>query len=132
MLIMMNKKILIVEDNTFTRELYKDLLEADGYEIISASDGEAGLIEAAKGGFELILLDIIMPKKDGIAFLRDYKNLKLPQPNGPIIMLSALGEESIIKSCIELGAKDYMVKSELTPDKVLEQLERYLHPDTVI
>src|SRR5438874_2098363 len=105
-------RILLADDDVYTRELYEELLRSEGYEVVAVGDGEASLVEAVKGGFDLILSDIIMPKKDGVSFLKEYKTLKPQKPNGPIIMLTVLGEDPIIKSCLELGAAGYLIKSE--------------------
>lgn len=119
-------RILLVDDETYTRELYEELLKDEGFEVVIADNGEAALVEATKGRFDLILLDIIMPKKDGTSFLKEYQNLKPQNPNGPIIMLSVLGGDPIIKSCLELGAAGFLIKSEITPDKLVEEVKNYL------
>ena len=122
----MAAKILLVEDETYTRELYDDLLKEEGYDVVAVADGEAALTEADKGGFDLLLVDIIMPKKDGLGFLKDYQAIKAQNPNAKIVMLTVLGEDAIIKSCLELGAVGYLLKSELTPDQVLAEVKNYL------
>ena len=119
-------RILLVDDEVYTRELYEELLRGEGYDIVAVADGEAGLVEAIKGGFDLILLDVVMPKKDGISFLREYQMLKPQKPNGKIVMLTVLGEDPVIKSCLEMGASGYLIKSELTPDQVLAEVKNYL------
>lgn len=119
-------RILLADDEQYTRELYEELLKGEGYEVVAVGDGEAAFLEAVKGGFDLILLDIIMPKKDGVTFLKEYKTLKTQQPNGQIIMMSVLGEDAIIKTCLELGAAGYLIKSELTPDQILKEVAGYL------
>lgn len=121
-------RILLVDDDPYTRELYEELLRSEGYEVVVAPDGEAGLVEAIKGGFDLILLDIIMPKKDGVSFLKEYRTLSPQNSNGAIVMLSVLGEDPIIKSCLELGASGFLIKSELTPDQVLKEIRNYTSP----
>ena len=122
----MAQRILLIDDDPYTRELYEELLRGEGYETVAVADGETGITEAVQGGFDLILLDIIMPKKDGISFLKEYKTLKLQKPNGQIIMLTVLGEDPIIKSCLELGASGFLIKSELTPDQVVKEVKGYL------
>lgn len=122
----MIQRILLIDDEAYTRELYEELLRGEGYEVVVAADGEAGFVEAVKGGFDLILLDIIMPKKDGVSFLKEYQTLNPQKPNGKIVMLSVLGEDPIIKSCLELGASGYLIKSELTPDQVLKEIKTFL------
>lgn len=122
----MAQRILIVEDDKYTRELYEDLFKTEGYDVTTGEDGEVGFAHAQKGGFDLILLDIILPKKDGVSFLKQYQNNPPQQPNGKIVMLTNLNEDSMIKSCFSLGAAGYLMKSELTPDQVLKEARNYL------
>jgi len=122
----MTQRILLIDDEAYTRELYDELLRGAGYEVVAVVDGQIGLGEAVKGGFDLILLDIIMPKKDGVSFLREYQTVNPQKPNGKIVMLTVLGEDPIIKSCLELGASGYLIKSELTPDQVLKEIKTFL------
>jgi DNA-binding NarL/FixJ family response regulator len=84
------------------------------------------LVEALKGGFNLILSDIIMPKKDGVTFLKEYGEKTPDNPNGPIVMLTVLGQDPIIKSCLQMGASGFLIKSELTPDQVLKEVRGYI------
>ncbi|MBI2036121.1 response regulator [Candidatus Microgenomates bacterium] len=119
-------RLLLADDEAYTRELYEELLKGEGYDVVAVADGEAAFLEAVKGGFDLILLDIIMPKKDGVTFLKEYKTLKPQKPNGQIVMLSVLGEDAIIKTCLELGAAGFLIKSELTPDQVIKEVQGYL------
>lgn len=122
----MAQRILLVEDDKYTRELYEDLLKGEGYDVTSAEDGEAGFEKAIEGGFDLILLDIIMPKKDGVSFLKLYQNSTPTKPNGKIVMLTNLNDDSMIKSCFSLGAAGYLMKSELTPDQIIKETKNYL------
>src|SRR5579859_5389321 len=102
-------KILLVEDNAAIRQLYKTTLETGGYEIVETEDGEQGFAEALKGGFDLILLDVMLPKKDGVAFVKEYAQTKPQTPNGKIVMLTNVGEESTIKECLTNGAAGYLL-----------------------
>ena len=122
----MAKRILLVDDEVYTRELYEEILKGAGYEVVAVGDGETALAQAAKGGFDLILLDIIMPKKDGVTFLKEYKVIQPQNPNGKIVILTVLGQDPIIKSCLELGANGYLIKSELNPDQILKEVQEYL------
>ena len=120
------KKILIIEDDQFLREFYQELLQEEGYLVDAAADGEVGLQKIQAGGFDLVLLDIMLPKMDGINIL---KNLKLTPPkntNGPIVCLTNLGQDTVIKQCFELGAEGYLIKSALNPDEVLTEIKSYL------
>ena len=120
------KKILIVEDDQFLREFYQELLQGEGFQVEIAEDGEAGLAKAKLGGFALILLDIMMPKKDGLQVLRELKLSPPTSPNGPIVVLTNLGQDIIIKQCFEMGAVGYLIKSSMNPDQVLTEVHSYL------
>ncbi len=120
------KKILIVEDDQFLREFYEELLQAEGFTIDTAEDGELGLAKAKQGGYSLILLDIMMPKKDGLQVLRDLKVSPPERINGPIVVLTNLGQDIVIKQCFALGAVGYLIKSAMNPDQVLTEVHSYL------
>lgn len=124
------KKILIVEDDQFLREFYEELLSAQGYQVDSAADGEIAENKILQGGYDMILLDIMLPKKDGLQILRDLKITPSKQPNGPIVVLTNLGQDTIIKSCFEMGASGYMIKSAMDPDQVLNEINNYLTANT--
>jgi two-component system, OmpR family, response regulator VicR len=121
-----DKRILIVEDDQFLREFYQELLTSEGYTIDVGQDGEVGFQKAHEGGFNLVLLDIMMPKKDGLQVLRDLKASPPAKPNKEVVMLTNLGQDAIIKQCFELGASGYLIKSALNPDQVLIEIKSYL------
>ena len=121
-----SKKILIVEDDEFLRDFYQELLTSEGYIIDTAPDGEIALSKITQGGFNLVLLDIMLPKKDGVQVLRDVKASSLSSKNGPIICLTNLGNEAIINQCFSLGAAGYLIKSALNPDQVLSEISNFL------
>lgn len=126
-----SKKILLVEDELFIRELYERVLAQGGYTMVTAGDGEEGLAKA-DGQFDLILLDIMMPKLNGIDVLKrlkaDEKTKKVP-----VILLTNLGQESIIKQALEVGAAGYFMKMRLTPyELTLKLKEFFINPDQKI
>lgn len=120
------KRILIVEDDQFLREFYQELLAAEGYSVDIAADGEVASTKIQEGGYDLILLDIMLPKKDGLQILRDAKVSPPKKPNTSIVILTNLGQDTIINQCFDLGATGYMVKSALNPDQVLNEIHNYL------
>ena len=122
----MNKKILIVEDDTYLRDLYEEVLKEDGFSVKIAVDGEEGLVTALEGGHDLILLDIMMPKLDGLGFFKSLKKKNALSKNGPIILLTNLAHDPVIKEGLDLGAKDFIVKSEITPDDLVKKVKDYL------
>lgn len=119
-------KILVIEDEPPLRELYTELLSDEGYQVDSAIDGQIGIDKIKQGGWDLILLDIILPKMDGMTILQTLKNDPPKQKNGPIILLTALAQDTLVHKGLKLGAIGYLVKSEITPDQVLEQVKSFL------
>lgn len=123
----MNKKILIVEDDQFLREFYQELLTAEGYSVDTAAEGETALSKIQSSEYDLVLLDIMLPKKDGVQILRDLKVKGAKSANVIIVVLTNLGQDMIIKECFDLGAAGYLVKSALNPDQVLTEVKSYLN-----
>lgn len=121
-----NIRILIVEDDEFLRDFYQELLTSEGYTIDVAADGETALTKIRQGGWSLILLDIMMPKKDGLQVLRDLKIQGPASPIGQIVCLTNLGNDTIINQCFSLGASGYLIKSALNPDQVLNEIHSFL------
>lgn len=119
-------RILVVEDDQFLREFYQELLTAEGYQVDVAPDGEIASAKIHEGGFDLILLDIMLPKKDGLQILHDLKEQGSKSPNKSIVMLTNLGQDMIIKQCFELGASGYLIKSSMNPDQVLTEINNHL------
>ncbi len=123
----MAQRILVVEDDEFLRELYEELLKGESYDVTVAIDGEQGLNHMVEGGFELVLLDIMLPKMDGLEILRHLKDKPPKQPNGPVVLLTNLGQDSIIKEGFALGASGYLIKSAMNPDQVLSEVKVFLN-----
>jgi len=119
-------KILIVEDDQFLREFYQELLQAEGYLVDVAADGETGEKKIRQDNFNLILLDIMLPKKDGLQILKDLKAKPPSSKMGSIVILTNLGQDAVIKECFELGAQGFLIKSALNPDQVLTEIKSYL------
>lgn len=122
----MAQKILVVEDDQFLRELYDELLRDEGYEVSLAADGQEGLEKITAGGFDLVLLDIMLPKIDGLEILRKLKEAPPKLSNGPTVLLTNLGQDSIIKEGFTLGASGYLIKSAMNPDQVLNEVKVFL------
>ncbi|OGY26309.1 MAG: hypothetical protein A2Z24_00070 [Candidatus Woykebacteria bacterium RBG_16_44_10] len=127
----MAQRILVVEDDQFLRELYNELLRDEGYEVDLAPDGEDGLAKILKGGYDLVLLDIMLPKIDGLEVLRRVKKQTTQTPNGAVVLLTNLGQDSIIKEGFNLGASGYLIKSAMNPDQVLEEVKVFLNKSGV-
>ncbi|MGN2337750.1 response regulator transcription factor [Clostridium cagae] len=102
----MKKSILIVEDELKIRFLIRDYLLKDGFNIFEASDGEEGLFQFSKEKIDLIILDIMMPKMNGLEMLEKLREVS----NIPVIFLTAKGEEEDKLEGYQFGADDYMTK----------------------
>lgn len=119
------KRILVVEDDLFLRELYTDILTAEGYKVESAADGEEALQKIKVGGYDLVLLDIIMPKMDGLEVMRQMLAKPPQNPNKCVIFLTNLDKDEEIKSALKLG-NGYLIKSQITPGSLVEEVKNYL------
>ena len=118
-------KILVVEDDLFLRELYTDVLTAEGYKVESAADGEEALAKIKQGGYDLVLLDIIMPKMDGLEVMRQIQNAPPQTPNKCVVFLTNLDKDEEIKTALKLG-NGYIIKSQITPGTLVEKVKGYL------
>ena len=105
----MTATILIADDDSISRKVLRRLLEQDGHEVRTATDGREALELFANEPCDVVLLDIVMPELDGISVLEQLKGT----PGGehiPVIMVSALDETESVVRCIEIGADDYLTK----------------------
>ncbi len=114
-------KILLIEDDTFFRGFYSTKLKEKGIEIDVAADGEEGLQKIAAFAPDLILLDIIMPKKDGFEVLETMKRDGLTEKI-PVLVFSTLGQEKDVEKARMLGAKGYVNKSFFDFDKLYSKI----------
>lgn len=106
-------KVLIIEDNETLNEAYKLILEKDGHEVMTAFNGEEGLEKLKSFQPNLILLDMLMPKMDGLEFLRHFNADKFPDTT--IIILSNLNEDEQVEEARKLGAHRYILKANTSP-----------------
>lgn len=119
------KSVLIIEDDKFLRDLMVLKLKKEGFRVSEAVEGEEGLKKAKSEKPDIIILDLIIPGMDGFAFLEAAK--KDPDTESiPVIVLSNLGQREDIERAKALGAKDYMVKAQLTPIEVVERIKTVL------
>ncbi|MEK7130696.1 MAG: response regulator [Patescibacteria group bacterium] len=111
--------ILLVEDDPLIRKILGDELKVNGFGVEEAADGEACLEALDSKNIDLVLLDIIIPKKDGIAVLRELKQAgKIPQL--PVYILSALSDMEKVAEGIALGARGYFVKQESGREEIIK------------
>ena len=113
--------ILLVEDDPLIRKILSDELKVNGFGVEEAADGEACLEAINSKDIDLVLLDIMIPKKDGIAVLRELKQAgKIPQL--PMYILSALSDMEKVAEGIALGARGYFVKQESGREEIIKAI----------
>lgn len=118
-------KILVVDDSPALLELYDFTLSSEGHKVETAKDGVEGLKKAAQFKPDLILLDILMPNKDGFETLADLKKKK-ETSSIPVLLLTNVDEQSKVEEGLKLGATDYIVKFQQTPNQVVEEIRQVL------
>ncbi len=121
-----NVKILVVEDEPALSELYRLKLSMDGFVVVVAEDGITGIDAAIHEKPDLILLDILLPKKDGFAVLKELKEHTTTK-DIPVVILSSLGQDFEIKKGKAEGAADYLVKTEALPGDITAKIKEILH-----
>lgn len=121
----MAKKILIVEDDKFLRELISQKITQEGYDVSEAVDGEKGVTSAKEVKPDLVLLDLILPGIDGFEVLSRIK--ADPETSKiPVIILSNLGQKDDIDRGLKMGAVDYMIKAHFTPAEIITKVRGIL------
>lgn len=119
------KKILLIEDEKMLKEMYTLKFSQEGFEVISVISAEEGLELAKKEKPDLIILDILLPRKNGVWFLKK-KNEDPEISQIPIVALSNYDHPETRKEAIELGIKDYLIKTDYTPKEIVEKIKEYL------
>lgn len=119
------KSVLLVDDDLTLREMYSEQLKAEGFEVITAKDGEEALAQAKENRPNIILLDIMMPKINGLDVLKQLKEGSETK-DIPVIVLTALIQDRERMESITRGADDYIVKSEIMPGEVIEKIKAVL------
>ncbi len=119
----MPKKILITDDALFMRVTLKNLLTANGYEVVGeAVIGQDAVEKYAVCKPDLVLMDITMPVMDGIMACRTIKE---SDPSAKVVMCTAMGQKNMVVEAIQAGAKDFIVKP-FKPDRVLESIQKLI------
>lgn len=119
------KKILVVEDDRSLQSAVVEMLNQEGYETVSAFDGEEGLAKLSQEKPDLVLLDIILPKKDGFEFLSQMKS-NSETKEIPVLILTNLEEVDKVQKAVALGATAFMIKSDYSIKEILEKVKEVL------
>ncbi len=114
-------RVLVADDARFMRQLIRDIIEPEGFEVVGeAGDGREAVEEFQRLQPDLVTMDVVMPKRSGIEAVRDIMAL---DPTARVAMVSALGQEALVMEALEAGAQDYVVKP-FKPEVVLETLRK--------
>lgn len=119
-------KIALIEDDANIRKMYRIKLELSGYNVLTAEDGKEAVELIKKANPDLVLLDILLPKKDGFEVLKEIKDSTDKKIKSiPVIMLSNLSSKEDISEAKQLGASDYFVKAKINPKEVAEKVNEF-------
>lgn len=119
------KRILFIEDEAALQKTFGDILKSEGFEVISALDGETGLNLVKKEKPDLVLLDLILPKIHGLDLLKEMKQNENTK-NIPVIVLTNVESIEEIDKALELGATTYLVKSDYSLEDVIAKVKKAL------
>jgi two-component system chemotaxis response regulator CheY len=114
--------IMIVDDAQFMRMRITKLLTKHGYQVIEAEDGEEAVQTYRSAQPDAVLMDITMPRKDGLTALTEIREI---DPQAKVIMLTALGQQTIVLQAMQAGAKDFVVKP-YNPERLMKTLQKTL------
>jgi CheY-like chemotaxis protein len=119
------RKILIAEDDFFIRDIYGKVFSLSGYDVQVAVDGMDALEKIKAQQYEIILLDIMMPRMTGIDVLKNVRALTTPVKSTPIFIITNLGQQNVIEEAFKLGMDGYILKSQVTPQQIVEEINNY-------
>lgn len=119
-------KILIVEDDNFLLDLYKLVFEQEGFTIVTAEDGAAGFAKSQESEYDLILLDIMMPKLTGFEVLDKIKASEKTKKT-PVFMLTNIADQKDVIIAREKGALNYIIKSQFLPKQIVEIIREFFN-----
>lgn len=116
------KKILIIEDDNALREVLLEKLEQEGYFVLTAKNGEEGLNEIKNNEIDLVLLDMIMPKIDGLTFLKKI-NQEIKKFDKPVIALTNSTDNEMLQNAMKFGVKDYIIKADWKLKDIVDKIK---------
>ena len=118
------RKILLIEDDNFVCDLYVKVLEKAGYKVVVALDGEKALEFAKNEQYDLILLDIMLPKLTGLEVLKALREEGSKARQTPVHLLTNLGEENIANEAFKMGANGYFLKAKYLPHQLVTEIDK--------
>ncbi len=124
------KKILIAEDDFFIRDIYSKVFLLAGYDVHVAVDGVEALEKVQVEPYDMILLDIMMPRMTGIDALKAIRALTIPAKDTPIFIITNLGQQNIIEEAFKMGMDGYIIKSQVTPQQIVSEINTFFEGKT--
>jgi len=121
----MSAKVLLIEDEVLILRMYEKIFAYEGFEVITAEEGTEGIEKAKTEHPSIILLDIMMPKMDGLKVLELIKQ-EPELKDIPVVMLTNLSSDTVIKEAFTKGAAGYLVKSEIVNDRIVNEVKQYI------
>ncbi len=117
--------VVLVEDDTFLASIYKTKFEQDGFKVTVSDNGDDGLEVIRKKQPDLVLLDILLPKRDGFSVLAELK-LDKHTVNIPVILLTNLGQKEDVEKGLKEGAAGYIIKAHSRPSETVAEVKKIL------
>lgn len=119
------RTILIVEDEEFIRQLYALVFARSDFSVTEAADGQEAIDKAMANRFDMILLDIMLPKLNGLEVLKKVRGSNPPTKETPVYLITNLGQDDIIKQAFQLGADGYLLKAQVNPSDIVREVNKY-------
>lgn len=119
------KRILLIEDEDLIRDLFKRQLDLAGFTTDAYPTGADFNKAISENSYDLLLLDIMLPDTNGLELLKAAKAQEKTK-NVPVIMLTNLGQDELIKDAFKIGADSYLVKAAYTPDQIVDEVKKVL------
>ena len=118
------RKILVIEDDQFIREMYCRELQKEGYDTDSTDNAEEGAKKIKQNKYDMVLVDIMLPGKNGLDMLKDFQE-RDGTKGAKFILLTNVGQDAVVKQGLELGAKGYFIKSSHTPSEIVQEINNF-------
>jgi len=119
------RKLLIAEDDFFIRDIYSKVFSLSGYDVQVAVDGVDAFEKIKAQQYDMILLDIMMPRMTGIDVLKNVRALSTPSKDTPIFIITNLGQQNVIEEAFKLGMDGYILKSQVSPQQIVDEINNF-------
>jgi CheY-like chemotaxis protein len=126
------RKILIAEDDFFIRDIYSKVFSLSGYNVEVSVDGMDAFEKIKTKQYDIILLDIMMPRMTGLDVLKSVRALNIPAKSTPIFIITNLGQQNVIEEAFKFGMDGYILKSQVSPQQIVDEINNFfINKDSV-